>query len=189
MSISLEKGQKINLEKEAGGSLSKIFVGCGWDVASGIFGIGGGSVDLDLSAILFDEQKNPLETIYFGHLRAHDNSVYHSGDNLTGDGDGDDEVVSVDVPKLAPNVASIVFTINSYRGQTFDKVKNAFCRVVNASGNKELVKYDLGAKGAHTAMVMSRLYKHGGEWKFQAIGETGQGRTAHDLVNFAKTTF
>ncbi len=183
MAVNLEKGQKISLNKEAGGELTKIAMGLGWDVAKGgFFGFGGGSIDLDASAFIFDQQNQLVDVVYFGQLNSKDGAVRHSGDNLTGEGDGDDEVINVDLSRLGANVKALVFTVSSYRGQTFDKVNNAYCRLVNLANNREVARYNLSAAGSHTAQIMAKLYRHDGEWKMHAIGENCQGSSPDKLV-------
>ena len=186
MGISLVKGQKISLEKGDGSSLTKIFIGAGWDVAKkgGLFGMfsGGDSIDLDSSAIMFDENNIPLDSIWFGQLQSRDGSIKHSGDNRTGDGDGDDEVIHVDLTQVPSQVKSIVFTISSFRGQTFEKVENAYCRVVDATTNTEIAKYNLSAQGNYTALIIAKVYRHNGAWKMSALGETCNGKTIQDMV-------
>lgn len=186
MGISLVKGQKISLEKGDGSSLTKIFLGAGWDVAKGggLFGMfgGGGSIDLDASAILFDDQKNVIDNVWFAQLRSIDGSIQHSGDNLTGEGDGDDEKIYVDLTRVPAQVKSIVFTISSFRGQTFAKVENAFCRLVDANTNVEIAKYNLTGKGDFTALIVANVYRHNGAWKMSALGETCHGKTIQDIV-------
>lgn len=186
MGISLVKGQKISLEKGDGSSLTKIFIGAGWDVAKkgGLFGMfsGGDSIDLDSSAIMFDENNTPLDSIWFGQLQSRDGSIKHSGDNRTGDGDGDDEVIHVDLTQVPSQVKSIVFTISSFRGQTFEKVENAYCRVVDATTNTEIAKYNLSAQGNYTALIIAKVYRHNGAWKMSALGETCNGKTIQDMV-------
>jgi tellurium resistance protein TerZ len=185
MSVNLQKGHKVNLAKADGGQLTIITLGLGWDVASGGFFGGGGSIDLDASCVMLDGSKNKVDTVYFGHLRSNDGSVRHTGDNLTGAGDGDDEQIIVDLTKVPASVQSLVFTVNSYRGQKFDKVKNAFVRVLDDKGN-ELLKYDLSAKGDHTACIMGKVYRHNGGWKFHAIGEVASGTTVESIMNQVK---
>lgn len=186
MGISLVKGQKISLEKSDGSSLSKVFLGAGWDVAKGggLFGLfgGGGSIDLDASAILFDANKNVVDNIWFAQLRSRDGSIQHSGDNLTGEGDGDDEKIHVDLTRVPPQVTSIVFTISSFRGQTFAKVENAFCRLVDDTSNVEIAKYNLTAQGDYTALIMAKIYRHNGAWKLSALGESCHGKTIQDMI-------
>lgn len=189
MGISLVKGQKISLEKTDGSSLTKIFLGAGWDVAKssggflgGLFGGGSGSIDLDASAILFDENKNVLDAVWFAQLRSRDGSIKHSGDNLTGEGEGDDEKIHVDLTRVPPQVKSIVFTISSFRGQTFEKVENAFCRLVDDTNNTEIAKYNLSSQGNYTALIIARVYRHNGAWKMAALGETCNGKTIQDIV-------
>ncbi|MEC5209084.1 tellurium resistance protein TerZ [Psychrobacter sp. PL15] len=200
MAISLQKGQKISLSKEAGGTLTQVKLGLGWDVAQApqdkkggflgkLFGGGSGgsggsgdSIDLDASCIMFDSNKQPVDAIWFSQLKSKDGSIVHTGDNRTGDGDGDDEVINVDLSKVPANVVSLVFTVNSFTGQTFETVENAFCRIVNADNNTEVARYNLSSQGTHTAMIMAKVYRHNDEWKMHAIGETASGRTFHDLM-------
>ncbi len=188
MGISLVKGQKISLEKPDGSSLTKIYLGAGWDVAKGggflggLFGGGGGSIDLDASAILFDANKQVLDNVWFAQLRSRDGSIQHSGDNLTGEGDGDDEKIFVDLTRVPDQVQQIVFTISSFRGQSFEKVENAFCRLVDETTNTEVAKYNLSAQGNYTALIIAKVYRHNGAWKMSALGESCQGKTIHDIV-------
>lgn len=191
MAVNLQKGQKISLEKEAGGTLTQVKMGLGWDVAKsggggflgGLFGGGSGdSVDLDASVVLFDANKQPVDVVYFGQLQSKDGSIAHSGDNRTGAGDGDDEVITVNLSSIPAGVQSLVFTVNSFTGQSFEKVANAYCRIVNGSNNGEIARYNLSAQGVHTAMIMAKVYRHNGEWKMHAIGETATGRTFNDLM-------
>lgn len=186
MAVNLQKGQKISLEKEAGGALTKVIMGLGWDAvkSKGFFGFGGGAqeIDLDASCIMFDEQGNPVDAIWFRQLKSKDGSVVHTGDNRTGDGDGDDEQIIVDLTKVSSNVKSLVFTVNSFTGQNFSQVENATCRIVNASNNSEVARFNLTTLGSHNAQIMAKIYRHGGEWKMHAIGEIGNGRTFDDLM-------
>ena len=195
MAVNLQKGQKISLSKEAGGTLTQVKMGLGWDVAQSgtankggflgkLFGGGGGgdSIDLDASCIMFDSNKQPIDAIWFGQLNSKDGSIVHTGDNRTGAGDGDDEVINVDLSRIPASVQSLVFTVNSFTGQTFETVENAFCRIVNASNNSEVARYNLSSQGNHTAMIMAKVYRHNGEWKMHAIGETASGRTFKDLM-------
>ena len=197
MAVSLQKGQKISLSKEAGGNLTKVKLGLGWDVAQAavqdkkggflgkLFGGGSGggdSIDLDASCIMFDSNKQAVDAIWFSQLKSKDGSVVHTGDNRTGDGDGDDEVINVDLSKVPATVVSLVFTVNSFTGQTFETVENAFCRIFNADNNAEVARYNLSSQGTHTAMIMAKVYRHNNEWKMHAIGETATGRTFHDLM-------
>lgn len=192
MGVNLQKGQKISLEKEAGGSLTKIIMGLGWDAAKtksggllgGLFGGGGGgdSIDLDASCLMFDDAGGLLDTIWFRQLASRDGSVKHSGDNRTGAGEGDDEQIVVDLSRVPETAKSLVFTVNNYTGQDFSRVENAFCRIVNAANNSEIARYNLSCQGSHNAMIMAKVYRHGDEWKMHAIGETGQGRTFDELL-------
>lgn len=186
MSVSLSKGQKISLDKEAGSTLTKITMGLGWDAikSKGLFGFGSKTetVDLDASCVMFDEANNAIDTVWFRQLKSKDGSITHTGDNRTGAGDGDDEQIIVDLSRVPANVKSLVFTVNSFTGQSFAQIQNAFCRIINAADSKEVARYDLSVQGTHTAQIMAKLYRHNNEWKMHAIGENGNGRTIEDLV-------
>jgi tellurium resistance protein TerZ len=175
MSVNLQKGQKISLDKEAGSALSRVVMGLGWDAvkSKGFFGFGGGKaeIDLDASCVLFDTNDRPLDVVWFRQLKSRDGSVNHSGDNRTGAGDGDDEQISVALSSVPADVKSIVFTVNSFTGQSFAQVENAYCRLINVS-----------VQGNHSAQIMAKLYRHNGEWKMHAIGENGTGRTFDELL-------
>lgn len=185
MGVNLVKGQKISLEKEAGGRLAKVVMGLGWDVKKvrGFFGVKDGEpVDLDASCILFDANKDPVDAVYFGQLASNDGSIVHTGDNRTGAGEGDDEQIIVDLPRVPANVDSLVFVVNSFTGQNFSTIENAFCRIVDESSNKEIARFNLSAQGNHTAQIMAKVYRHGGEWKMAAIGQITSGKTFIDLL-------
>lgn len=186
MAISLAKGQKISLDKEAGGALTRIIMGLGWDVAQkkGFFAklSGPAEIDLDASCVTFDDNNQPVDQIWFQQLKSKDGSIIHTGDNLTGAGDGDDEQIIVDLSKVPASVKSLIFVVNSFTGQNFSQIENAVCRIVNASNNQEIASYNLSAQGNHNAQIMAKVYRHGGEWKMHAIGEIASGRTFHDLM-------
>lgn len=190
MSVSLIKGQKISLAKDGGGALTKAIMGLGWDAVQQKKGflksmMGGGqakSIDLDASCGLFSENKEPVDVVWFGQLNSKDGSIVHSGDNLTGEGEGDDEQIIVDLQKVPAHVKYLVFTVNSFRGQTFNEVENAFCRLIDASTQKELARYTLTGGGNYTAMIMAKLYRHNNEWKMHALGEPTNGRVVEDLL-------
>ncbi|MDP3842788.1 MAG: TerD family protein [Oxalobacteraceae bacterium] len=186
MAINLAKGQKISLDKEAGVKLSKIIMGLGWDAvkSKGFLGFGSKTqeIDLDASCIMFDEQGNQTDAVWFRQLKSNDGSVVHTGDNRTGAGDGDDEQIVVDLTTVPANIKSLVFTVNSFTGQNFSQIENATCRIVNASDNKEVARFNLSTLGAHNAQIMAKIYRHGGEWKMHAIGEIGNGRTFAELM-------
>lgn len=195
MGINLQKGQKISLEKDGGGGLSRVVMGLGWDAASNkksgmlgrMFGGGdGGNIDLDASCLLFDDQGNLIDAVWFRQLRSKDGSIQHTGDNLTGEGEGDDEQIKVDLSRVPANVKSLVFTVNNYTGQDFSRVENAFCRLVDDGSNQEIARYDLSCQGSHNAMVMAKVYRHNNAWKMHAIGESGQGRTFEQLMPLIK---
>jgi tellurium resistance protein TerZ len=186
MSVNLQKGQKISLDKEAGVTLSKIIMGLAWDAvkSKGFFGFGGSApdIDLDASCILFDEQGKQTDVVWFRQLKSNDGSVVHTGDNRDGAGDGDDEQIIVDLTKVPASIKSLVFTVNSFTGQNFSQIENATCRIVNASDNQEVARFNLTTLGSHNAQIMAKVYRHGNEWKMHAIGEIGNGRTFAELM-------
>jgi tellurium resistance protein TerZ len=188
MAVTLQKGQKISLEKEAGTSLTKIVMGLGWDAIKkkGLFGFGGSQVeiDLDASCVLFDEKNEPVDTVWFRQLTSRDGSVQHTGDNRTGDGDGDDEQIIVNLAKVPNHIKSLMFVVNSFTGQNFSQIDNATCRILNGQNNQEVARYNLSCQGAHTAQIMAKIYRHNSEWKMHAIGENCSGRTFQDLMPF-----
>lgn len=182
MPINLTKGQKVDLTKGNPG-LKNIMVGLGWDVNA--FD-SGNDFDLDAAAFLLgDSGKCPTEKefIFYGNLKHPSEAVEHMGDNLTGEGEGDDEQIMVDLTKIPPNVTKIAFTVTIYdadiRRQNFGQVSNAYIRIVDEATNTELIHYDLGEDfSIETAVVVGELYKHGSEWKFNAIGSGFQGGLA-----------
>lgn len=189
MGLSLEKGQSLSLTKQGGGALTKIRLGLGWDSAApvkrGFFGRAkAAEVDLDASAIFFDASGKVLDTVWFQQLTSKDKSTQHTGDNLTGAGEGDDETILVDLSRVSPAVTQIVFVITSYSQQTFDVVENAFSRVVDdsAPGSPEVARYQLTDSGSHTAMIMSKVSRDGAGWTFKAVGERANGRSVMDLL-------
>lgn len=186
MTVNLQKGQKISLAKEAGGTLARVTMGLGWDAvkSKGFFGFGAKTeaVDLDASCVLFDDANRPLDVVWFRQLQSRDGSVVHTGDNRTGAGEGDDEQIVVDLARVPDSVKSLVFTVNSFTGQSFAQVENAFCRLINSDNGQEVARYDLSVQGPHTAQVMAKLYRHNGEWKMHAIGENANGRTFDELL-------
>jgi tellurium resistance protein TerZ len=186
MSVNLQKGQKISLDKEAGSTLTRITMGLGWDAikTKGLFGFGGKtqSVDLDASCLLFDESGRPVDVVWFRQLKSKDGSIVHTGDNRTGAGDGDDEQIVVDLTQVPATVKSLVFTVNSFTGQNFAQVENAYCRIINGANQQEVARFNLSVQGEHTAQIMAKLYRHNNEWKMHAIGENGSGRTFDELM-------
>ncbi|GGV05523.1 MULTISPECIES: TerD family protein [Streptomycetaceae] len=174
MGVSLSKGGNVSLTKEAPG-LTAVIVGLGWDVRTTT----GTDFDLDASALLCNEGgrvDGDGNFVFFNNLKSPDGSVEHTGDNLTGEGEGDDEQIKVSLATVPANVAKIVFPVSIYdaenRTQNFGQVRNAFIRVVNQADNKELARYDLSEDAStETAMVFGELYRNGAEWKFRAIGQ------------------
>lgn len=182
MPVSLKKGQKVSLTKENPG-LKKVVVGLGWDVNA--FDTGG-DFDLDAAAFLVTDAGKISRTedfVFYGNLTHPSGAVQHIGDNRTGAGDGDDEQLLVDLTLVPANISKIVFTATIYdaevRRQNFGQVANAFIRIYNEVNGEELLRYDLGEDfSIETAAVFGELYKHGSEWKFNAIGSGYQGGLA-----------
>ena len=174
MSVSLSKGGNVSLTKEAPG-LTAVLVGLGWDVRTTT----GADFDLDASALMLGTNGKILSDshfIFFNNLTSPDGSVEHTGDNLTGEGEGVDEVIKVNLQAVPQDVDKIVVTVSIYdaegRSQSFGQVRNAFIRVVNQAGGAEITRYDLSEDAStETAMVFGELYRNGAEWKFRAVGQ------------------
>ncbi len=194
MSVSLSKGQALSLSKSNPG-LTRVFMGLGWDPVKkkgGFFGSllggsGGGAIDLDASVMVFDAARNNIESISFRKLKSADGSIVHGGDNLTGEGDGDDEVIRIDLARLDARAVHLVFTVNSFRGQTFNEVENAVARLVDDTNRGEICSYTLREQGAHTGVVMASLSKGPEGWTMTAHGVPATGRTVEDLVDISKS--
>ena len=187
MSVSLQKGQKISLTKGSSG-LNRVMVGLGWDEAQpkvtgfrALFSAAPQAIDCDASAILCGDNGKVISNrandccIYFGNLRHPSGAIVHQGDNLTGAGDGDDEQILVELSKLPRDIAKIVFVVNIYdataRRQHFGLIKNAFIRLVDMSNRSEICRYNLTDNySGMTGLVVGEIYRHDGEWKFNAIG-------------------
>ena len=191
MSVSLQKGQKVNLSKDNAG-LEKVIVGLGWDEAKPSGGGGGGffatlfgggaatthqAIDCDASAIMLKNGKfvDRTDLVYFGNLKHKSGTVNHMGDNLTGEGEGDDEQIVIDLSRVPAEYDKIVIVVNIYqavqRKQHFGMIENAFIRLVDARNNKEMCKYNLTENySGMTAMIFGEIYRHNGEWKFNAMG-------------------
>ncbi len=176
MGVSLTKGGNVSLTKEAGAAgLSKVVVGLGWDARTTT----GNDFDLDASALVCGPDGKVLSDqhfIFFGNLASADGSVQHTGDNRTGEGEGDDEQIKVDLSALAAGVDKVVFPVSIYEaeknGTSFGQVRNAFIRVVNEADGQELARYDLSEDAStETAMIFGELYRNASEWKFRAVGQ------------------
>lgn len=185
MTVNLAKGQRISLTKSDGGSLSVVRMGLGWQAAPrrGLFGSRTREIDLDASAVLFADQQ-PVDVVYFRHLVSDDGAVRHTGDNLVGGvgAGGDDESIIVDLQRVPVHINQIVFTVNSFTGQTFAEVQNAFCRLIDESNGSELARYTLTGGGQYTAQVMAKVFREGNGWQMAAIGAPASGRTFQDLM-------
>jgi len=191
MSISLQKGQKVSLTKENAG-LSNILVGLGWDEAPqkhGFFSSKPKQIDCDASVIMLQNDKfvNKGDLVYYGNLQHKTGAVQHMGDNLTGAGEGDDEQIIVTLPKIPQEYNRIVIVVNIYsayeRKQHFGMIQNAFCRLVDGRNNNEMCKYNLTEDySGLTAMIFGEIYRHGAEWKFNAIGQGTKDANLSELV-------
>jgi tellurium resistance protein TerZ len=196
MSINLQKGQRISLEKSNGSKLQNVCVGINWGAIEkkGLFGLSKSkeAVDLDASCALYNENKQLLEVVYFGNLTSKNGSVKHSGDDLTGDMGGDDgldnEIITLDFSKLDGNVAYVAFVLNSFRGHDFGTIPFASIRIYEGTTKQVtevFAKFDI-ANGAnfagHVSMVMGVFYKKNGEWKFNAIGEPTKDKKLEETV-------
>ena len=184
MSISLSKGQTLSLAKNNPG-LSRVFMGLGWDPVDD-YDDEDGSIDLDASVIVFDRNGQELESVSFYNLTSEDGSIQHAGDNLTGDGEGDDEIIHVDLGRISPEAAHLVFTVTSFQGQTFDEVDNAFSRLVDAVTGMELCRYTLRDQGPHTGVIMVCLSRTGSGWTIKALGSACDGYTVDEISDFAR---
>ena len=179
MAVSLAKGQKVDLTKTNPG-LKEVLIGLGWDTNKYD---GGHDFDLDAAAFLLGANgkvTSDADFVFYNNLKHSSGSVEHLGDNLTGAGEGDDEEIKIDLSKVPEAIQKIDFTVTIHeadsRKQNFGQVENAFIRVVNAATNEELIRYDLGEDfSIETAVVVGELYRHGGEWKFNAIGSGFSG--------------
>ncbi len=188
MPISLKKGQRVDLTKTNPG-LKEICVGLGWDVNKYD---GGSSFDLDTAAFLLSENdkvRQQGDFVFYGNLSHESGAVVHQGDNLTGEGDGDDEQIMIDLSKVPADVQKIAFTATIYeaeeRRQNFGQVSNAYIRVIDSVNKKELIRYDLGEDfSIETAVVVGELYRNGSEWKFNAIGSGFEGGLAALCGNY-----
>ena len=192
MAINLQKGQRISLEKEAGRGLNRVVMGLGWGMkqvqSKGFLGIGAGSrqkaVDLDASCLLFDAANALIDTVWFRQLQSHCGSIQHSGDDRSGGGEtgAENERIAIDLTRIPATVQTLIFTVNSFSGESFAGIPNAFCRLVDDAGG-DIARFDLSLEGGdYTGLIMSKLYRHNHEWKMQAIGEHAEGRTFHDLL-------
>ena len=188
MAVSLKKGQKVDLTKGNAG-LTKVLIGLGWDTNKYD---GGSDFDLDAAAFLLKADgkvRDDKDFVFYGNLKHASGSVEHLGDNLTGEGEGDDEQIRVDLASVPADIEKIDFTVTIYeaeeRKQNFGQVSNAFIHIVDDSSNKELIRFDLGEDfSVETAVVVAELYRHGGEWKFNAVGAGFQGGLQALCQNF-----
>lgn len=187
--LDLRPGQVVRLRTGAGPTLDMVRLGLGWDPVPGHTLAGGAATpaDLDAAALMFDRDHHLLDAVYFAQLSSNDGAVRHLGDSMTGEGGGENEVVSIDLSRIHPQVATVILVVTSYHGHSFDSIRNAFCRLVDAGTGAELAHLDLHGGGPHTGMVMAKLYLAATGWKMQAIGEpiyaTHPGEAVHQLTH------
>jgi stress response protein SCP2 len=175
--VNLRKNETVSLVKGGKPLLSSVRMGLGWEPA-----FGGRAIDLDASVIAYGPQRNAIATCYFGKLAILNGAIQHSGDNLTGQGSGDDEAITVHFGGLPPEVTGLVFTVNSYSGQKFNKVAKAYCRLMDATTGEELVRFDLTQGEARTGVLMAKMVKqYSGEWEMTALGTFVDSRTARGM--------
>lgn len=181
--VSLQKGQRVTLRKDGGAALTFVKMGLGWDPVRtrGMFGNRTVDIDLDASVCLFADN-NLVDVAYYGQLSSKDGSVRHQGDNLTGEGEGDDEMILVDLTRIPAHISTLLFIVTSYKGHTFEQVQNAFCRLIDGANNGELARYTLAGGMPFTAMAMAKVYRVGADWKMQALGEGFQAKHPGEAV-------
>ncbi|MFE6827382.1 TerD family protein [Streptomyces sp. NPDC057690] len=176
--VSLQKNQTVSLVKGGRPLLSQVKMGLGWEPA-----FRGKDIDLDASVIAYGPQRNHIDSCYFGKLSIVNGAIKHSGDNLTGEGGGDDEVIVVDLGRLPQEVSGLVFTVNSFSGQKFTEVAKAYCRLLDASTGEELVRFDLTGAEPQTGVLMAKLIRqYSGEWEMTAMGDFVKARTVRNMV-------
>ncbi|MER5788776.1 TerD family protein [Streptomyces sp. NPDC001980] len=176
--VSLQKNQTVSLVKGGRPLLSQVKMGLGWEPA-----FRGKDIDLDASVIAYGPQRNHVDSCYFGKLSILNGAIKHSGDNLTGEGGGDDEVIVVDLGRIPPEVTGLVFTVNSFSGQKFTEVAKAYCRLLDAASGEELVRFDLTSAEAQTGVMMAKLVRQfSGEWDMTAMGSFVKARTVRNMV-------
>ncbi|GHK05457.1 TerD family protein [Streptomyces sp. NPDC003753] len=176
--VSLQKNQTVSLVKGGRPLLSQVRMGLGWEPA-----FHGKDIDLDASVIAYGPQRNHIDSCYFGKLTILNGAIKHSGDNLTGEGGGDDEVIAVDLGRLPQEVTGLVFTVNSFSGQKFTEVAKAYCRLVDAATDQELVRFDLTGAEPQTGVMMAKLVRQfSGEWDMTAMGDFVKARTVRNMV-------
>ncbi|MGY5102600.1 TerD family protein [Streptomyces sp. 900105245] len=177
--VSLQKNQTVSLVKGGRPLLSRVQMGLGWEPA-----FRGKDIDLDASVIAYGPQRNHIDSCYFGKLTILNGAVKHSGDNLTGEGGGDDEVIVVDLGRVPQEVTGLVFTVNSFSGQKFTEVAKAYCRLVDTATGEELVRFDLTGAEPQTGVMMAKLVRQfSGEWDMTAIGDFVKARTVRNMVD------
>ncbi|MEU8627478.1 TerD family protein [Streptomyces sp. NPDC048669] len=176
--VNLQKNQTVSLVKGGRPLLSQVKMGLGWEPA-----FRGKDIDLDASVIAYGPDRNHLDSCYFGKLSILNGAIKHSGDNLTGEGAGDDEVIVVDLGRIPAEATGLVFTVNSFTGQKFTEVAKAYCRLIDVATGDELVRFDLTGAEPQTGVIMAKLIKQfSGEWEMTAVGDFVKSRTVRGMV-------
>ncbi|MGV9342001.1 TerD family protein [Streptomyces sp. NPDC003688] len=176
--VSLRKNETVSLVKGGAPLLSRVQMGLGWEPA-----YRSRDIDLDASVIAYGPQRNAVDACYFGKLSILNGAIKHSGDNLTGEGGGDDEVITVDLGRIPPEVTGLVFTVNSFSGQKFTEVAKAYCRLIDPVTGEELVRFDLTSAEPQTGVLMAKLIRqYSGEWDMTALGDFVKARTVKNMV-------
>ncbi|WP_184743232.1 TerD family protein [Streptomyces eurocidicus] len=176
--VSLQKNQTVSLVKGGKPFTRSVKMGLGWEPAWG-----SRAIDLDASVIAYGPDRNMIDACYFGKLQILNGAIQHSGDNLTGEGSGDDETITVHMDGLPPEVTGLVFTVSSFNGQKFNQVAKSYCRLLDARTDEELVRFDLTGSEPKTGVLMAKFIRqYSGEWEMTALGEFVKSRTVRDLV-------
>jgi stress response protein SCP2 len=179
--VSLAKRQTVSLVKTGAPALQRVAMGLGWDPAKR-----GSDIDLDASVIVVNAKGRKVDAVWFMAKSAYKGAIEHTGDNLTGEGEGDDETINVDLSRLPEEAHALVFTVNSFRGQNFTEVRNAYCRLLDAGTGAELVRFDLTESRPTTGVIMSVLVRAGATWDMTAIGEFHEGKSARAMFEPAE---
>lgn len=170
--------------KPGGGTLGRVRMGLGWDAVRkrGLFGKKSQEIDLDASCMIYDRAGRLVDAVWWKQLKSKDGAIVHTGDNRTGEGEGDDESIIVDLQALPADIATLVFVVNSFTGQDFSQIENATCRLVDSRSETEIARYELSGAGSHNSQVMAKVTRDGTGWSMTAIGAIANGRTFKDLA-------
>ncbi|WP_107655495.1 TerD family protein [Nocardia suismassiliense] len=179
----------VTLRDDNRGGLDYVSMALGWDPVPQSRWLAGGAkeIDLNASALLYAEN-NIVDVVYHEQLMSRDGSVRHLGDSTTGEGNGDNEIITVDLTRMAPEVTGVLFLVTCYTGQSFDQIENAFCRIVDGVSDVEIARYDLSSAGSYTGLILGKLTRSGNAWQFDAIGEGISARHPAEAVSQLRTS-